>query len=129
MEDVYSISNITILKTRNSMAVYPIIRNNERLYELACYKLNYIKNERELFTNIVIYNILLNKKTNEIYNAHVINSENNNNIKHYYYSSKKKHFLLSSTGDEIKLWNISSKIITNELKNLWLSFHIFLSFI
>jgi len=116
MEDVYSISNIAILKVRNSMAVYPIIRNNERLYELACYKLNYIKNEREYFINIVIYDILLNKKTNEIYNAHVINSENNNNIKHYYYSSKKKHFLLSSTGDEIKLWNISSKTITNELK-------------
>ena len=45
MEDVYSISNLTIMKIRNSLAVYPIIRNNERLYELACYKLklNYIK--------------------------------------------------------------------------------------
>ena len=116
MEDVYSISNLTIMKIRNSLAVYPIIRNNERLYELACYKLNYFKNEKEYFFNIVIYNILLNKKTNEIYNAHVIKDEKNNNIKHYYYSSKKKHFLLSSTEDEIKLWNISSKIITNELK-------------
>ena len=91
MEDVYSISNIAILKIRNSLAVYPIIRNNERLYELACYKLKYIKNEREYFINIVIYDILLNKKTNEIYNAHVINDENNN-IKHYYYSSKKSIF-------------------------------------
>ena len=117
MEDVYSKSNIKILKTRNSMAVYPIIRNNERLYELTCYELNYINNEKEFFINIVIYNILLNKKTNKIYNAHVIKDVANNiNIKHYYYSSRKKHFLLSSTGDEIKLWNISSKIITNELK-------------
>ena len=119
MEDVYSKSNIKILKTRNSMAVYPIIRNNERFYELTCYESNYINNEKEIFINIVIYNILLNKKTNEIYNAHVIKDVANNiniNIKHYYYSSRKKHFLLSSTGDEIKLWNISSKIITNELK-------------
>ena len=66
---------------------------------------------------IYIYNILLNKKTNVIYKAHIKNNDNYiNNLKHYYYSSKKKHFLLSSSQYEIKLWNISSEIITNELK-------------
>ena len=115
IEEVYTISNIYILKTQNSIAVYPIIRNNERLYELACYKLCYL-GPSEGVLNIVMYNILLNKKTNVIYNAHVIKNNENNHIKHYYYSSRKKHFLLSSTDSEIKLWNISTEKITNELK-------------
>ena len=127
MKEFYSISNEKFYNQRNTVAVYPIIRNNERLYELACVKRGY-----DYHYNIVIYNILLNKKTNVIYNAHCKNNNNSyanlngqsyysinyyiNNLKHYYYSSKKKHFLLSSNGIEIKLWNISSNIITNELK-------------
>ena len=127
MKEFYSISNEKFYNQRNTVAVYPIIRNNERLYELDCVKRGY-----DYHYNIVIYNILLNKKTNVIYNAHCKNNNNSyanlngqsyysinyyiNNLKHYYYSSKKKHFLLSSNGIEIKLWNISSNIITNELK-------------
>ena len=118
MKEFYSISNKNIRKEKNTIAVYPIIRNNERLYELACVKYGH---------TIVIYNILLNKKTNEIYNTHCVKSQNSydtykyynysiNTLRHYYYSSKKKHFLLSSNDIEIKLWNISSEIITNELK-------------
>ena len=118
MKEFYSISNEKFYNQRNTVAVYPIIRNNERLYELACVKYGH---------TIVIYNILLNKKTNEIYNTHCVKSQNSydtykyynysiNTLRHYYYSSKKKHFLLSSNDIEIKLWNISSEIITNELK-------------
>ena len=37
-------------------------------------------------------------------------------IKHYYYSYSKKHLLLTSSEDKsIKLWNISSNPISNEL--------------
>ena len=118
MKDVNFIKNEKIIKNPNTIAVYPIIRNNERLYELACLK----KGEKrgsyeEMYNynyNIIIYNILLNKKTNEIYEAHLC--KNDISIKHYYYSSRKKHFLLSSNSNEIKLWNISSKVITNELR-------------
>ena len=67
MKEFYSISNEKFYNQRNTVAVYPIIRNNERLYELACVKRGY---------NIVIYNILLNKKTNVIYNAHCKNNNN-----------------------------------------------------
>ena len=110
LKEYYSIAKENFHNDRNCIAVYPIIRNNERLYELAC-----IKEDSNRYSNIVIYNILLNKKTNVIYNAH---GQNNSikNIKHYYYSSKKKHFLLSASKCEIKLWNISSEIITNEFK-------------
>ena len=110
LKEYYSIAKENFHNDRNCIAVYPIIRINERLYELAC-----IKEDRNRYSNIVIYNILLNKKTNVIYNAH---GQNNSieNIKHYYYSSKKKHFLLSASQCEIKLWNISSEIITNEFK-------------
>ena len=73
---------------------------------------------KEIAVIIIIqpYIIYYQKKTNVIYNAHNTKYGSNRNIKHYYYSSKKKHFLLSSTNIEIKLWNISSEIITNELK-------------
>ena len=39
MKDVNFIQNGKITKNRNTIAVYPIVRNNERLYELACGKL------------------------------------------------------------------------------------------
>ena len=110
MKEIYSISNDKFQNERNNIAVYPIIRNDERLYELACTKED---NNYNNYKNIVIYNILLKKKTNVIFNSHVNGSINN--LKHYYYSSEKKHFLLSSNQYEIKLWNISSEIITNEL--------------
>ena len=94
---------------QTNLAVYSIIRNNERLYELACCKIG-----TNSCTNIVIYNILLNKKTNAIYNL----DSGINTIKHYYHSTSKKHFLLSSNYNQIQLWNITSKIITKELELL-----------
>ena len=94
-----------------SLAVYSIIRNNKRFYELACAKRGkYINNTR--YYDIVIYDILLNKITNKISDAHY---EQIYNIKHYYYSSANKHFLLSSSQKSIGLWNISYNAITKEL--------------
>ena len=103
--DVNYISNGRFNLNKKMVAVYPIIRNNESIYELACPK--YGNNT----CNIDIYNILLNKKTNQIYKVNGII-----NIKHYYSSSSKKHFLLTSNYDyNIKIWNITQKIITKEL--------------
>ena len=70
MKEFYSISNEKFYNQRNTVAVYPIIRNNERLYELACAESD------PSCSNIVMYNILLNKRTNVIYNAHCKNNNN-----------------------------------------------------
>ena len=93
-----------------SVAVYSIIRNNKRFYELACGKREYINNNCNY--HILIYDILLNKITNKKSNAHY---DDIYNLKHYYYSKENKHFLLSSCNKSIKLWNISSNEITIEL--------------
>ena len=88
----------------NLLAVYSIIRNDEIIIELAFPSGG---------INIILYNALLKKKTNKIYASHL---DEIKSIKHYYYSHQKKHFLLSSSNKSIKLWNISSVLITNELK-------------
>ena len=108
IKDFDYISNNFNLNSTN-VAVYSIIRNNERLYELACCKIG--KRDKDDKYDIVIYNILLNKKTNAIYGVKFFET-----IKHYYHSSSKKHFLLTSNSQTIQLWNITSKIITRELK-------------
>jgi len=102
------------IELRNkSLAVYSIIRNNKRFYELACAKRGrYDKDRGYYYYHIVIYNILLNNISNKIHEAHF---DQINNIKHYYYSSANKHFLLSSNQKSIYLWNISSNAITKEL--------------
>lgn len=101
--DVNYYSNGRFNLNKKMVAVYPIIRNNECIYELAYHK-------KGINTGMIdIYNILLNKKTNQIYNVKTYN------IKHYYSSSSKKHFLLTSDNQEIELWNITQKIITKEL--------------
>ena len=69
-----------------SVAVYKIIRNNEIYYELT-YPDNIIG------YNIIIYDILLNKKTNTINNAH---QNNIYRIKHYYDSLSNNNILLTS---------------------------------
>ena len=90
------------------VTVYKRIKNKETLYELA-YPDNGILDGAE----IIIYNILLKKTTNKIHKAH---SKDILMIKHYYYSYSKKHLLLTSSLDKsIKLWNISSNPISNEL--------------
>ena len=97
-------SGILNLSDSKSVAAYSIIRNDEIIIELAFPSYG---------INIILYNALLQKKTNKIYGS---NLDGIISIKHYYYFHQKKHFLLSSSYKSIKLWNISSDLITNELK-------------
>lgn len=121
MQLVDHISNGKLSLYNNNVAVYSIIRDNERLYELACGKIGQYSTYYKYYNyDIVLYNIVKNKITNEICDAH---QGGLNSIKHYWYYPEKKHFLLSSCNysntyssyNSIKLWNISSIIITNEL--------------
>ena len=106
MKEIKTIANNLNIDFMKSVAVYKIKRNDEILYEIA-----YPDNKNGY--NINIYNLLLNKNTNIIKNAHL------NNIwiiKHYYDSLTKNHILLTSSKDKsIKLWNISSYPISNIL--------------
>ena len=102
MEEIKIIANNLYLTFIKSVAVYKIKRNDEILYEIA-----YPDNKNGY--NIIIYNLLLNKNTNIIKNAHLNNIYI---IKHYYDSLTKNHILLTSSEDKsIKLWNISSNQI------------------
>ena len=102
-----------------SVAVYCIIKNNERLYQMAyCKNKDYSENKKT--AHIIIYNLVLNKIENKIYNAHKYSKIDY--LKHYFNSSTKNHILLSSCSKhnyreyEIKLWNISSNPIIKILK-------------
>ena len=57
-----------------TVAVYCIIKNEERLYQMAYCKNKYYS-QYESPTHIIIYNLILNKIENKIYKAH-----NNNHI-------------------------------------------------
>ena len=102
---------------KNTVAVYCIIKNNERLYQMAYCKNKYYS-QYDYSSHIIIYNLVLNKIENKIYNAY--KSQSIDILKHYYNSSAKNHILLSSsTGNSnylTKLWNISSNPIINILK-------------
>lgn len=103
INDLRMINSINDLEViyGNTIAVYSIKRNNEILYELA-----YCDRSK----NIIIYNIILNKNTNIISNAH---SNYIYCIKHYYQSISKTHLLLTSSKDEsVKLWDISQMVIS-----------------
>ena len=111
-ENISNLKNINTIPTYSSItwtksvAVYTIIKNNEKKYELAY-------PDNNIGYNIIIYDLLLNKASDKIYGAH---SNSIHSIKHYYYSYVKKHLLLTSSADNsIKLWNISSNPILNEL--------------
>ena len=134
MENIMTISNS--FPTINTIAVYTIIRNNKIYYEIAYqafYTNYYSGNNNYRYYNINIHNILSNTVSNRIKNPH--NNFDLKDIKHYYHSLSKKHFLLTSAkyndnnssynqydkcyyyrnDISIKLWNISSNIITNEV--------------
>ena len=57
INEFYTLSNDKLENKRNTIAVYPIIRNNERLYELAC-----AKEDSRNYYHIALYNILSKKK-------------------------------------------------------------------
>ena len=134
MENIMTISNS--FPTINNIAVYTIIRNNKIYYEIAYQEFyidHYSGNQNYQYYNINIHNILSNTVSNRIKNPH--GYFNLKDIKHYYHSLSKKHFLLTSAkysdnkgnydqydkcyyysdSISIKLWNISSNIITNEV--------------
>ena len=114
------------MKSNKSVAIYSIIRNNKRCYELACVKKEDINNNNYNY-HLLIYDILLNKITNKKNNAHY---DEIYNLRHYYYSSEDKHFLLSSSEKSIRLWNISSNEITIELtiNNIYNNYQYYYSF-
>ena len=107
LRNINVISNDLDLTYMKSVAVFNLIKNNERFYEVA-----YPENENEF--NIIIYNLSLNKIESKINNAH---SDEIHKIKHYFNPSINSHILLSTSKDQsIKLWNISYIPITNILK-------------
>ena len=80
-----------------TVAVYCIIKNNKRVYQMAYPKYEYYCNNTyhnyEIGKcDIIIYNLITNKIDNQISEAHY---RRINNLKHYYDSFSKSHFLLS----------------------------------
>ena len=103
MKTINVVANNLGITHMKSVAVYKITKNTEILYELA-----YPDNKNGF--NIIIYNLISNKITNRLNNAH---KNPIHRIKHYYYASAKTHLLLTSSSDKsIKLWNISSNQIS-----------------
>ena len=106
LRNIDVISNDLSIQFTKSVAVYGKIKNNKILYEVA-----YPDNKNGY--NIIIFDLMLNKISNQIKNAH---SSNIYRIKHYFEPSLKNHLLLSSSRDKsIKVWNISENPITNIL--------------
>ena len=111
-ENLQFIEAIPVEEMRpKTVAVYSIIKNNKRLYQMAYpkYKFYYYGEHNKVEnSDIIIYNLTSNKIDNRIYEAHngIIN-----NIKHYYDSFTKCHFLLSISyinyNSEFKIWKIS----------------------
>ena len=110
---------------QKTVAVYCIIKNNKRLYQMAYpkYKFYFQHDYKNENSDIIIYNLTSNKIDNLICNAH---SGYITNIKHYYDSFTKSHILLSigskynnysgKSNIELKLWKIiSSNYIENIL--------------
>ena len=85
----------------NLVTVYCMIKNNERLYQIA-YAI-----EGALF----IYDLVKKKNENIIYLGFEIKK-----LQHYYNPSNKMHMLLFTSDNIIQLWNISSYPIMNILK-------------
>ena len=84
-----------------NFTVYSMIKNNERLYQMA-----YVKRTSNYIT---IYDLVKKKVENKIFINYNIGK-----IQHYYNSSNKNHYLLIS-GRKIQLWNITSNNIINIL--------------
>ena len=113
VENFQELKNIDVIFSEKlnikCVAVYCIIKNNERLYQMAYPK---YKSEQHR-SDIIIYNLILNKIENKI-----IKADNYEivDLKHYFDCSTKNHILLSSSSHSIKLWNISSNTIINILE-------------
>ena len=105
-KNINLISSINITYTK-SVAVYSINRNKSIFYEIA------FPDNKNGF-NVLIYDILTNKLSNKIINAHL---KQIHRIKHYYNSTDKNDLLLTSSEDKsVKIWNLLSNPISNILK-------------
>ena len=103
-----------------TVAVYCIIKNNKRVYQMAYpkYEYYYINNNKYGNSDIIIYNLITNKIDNQICDAH---GGNISTIKHYYDSFSKCHFLLSISNNfdscagwiyvSLKVWKINPNCI------------------
>ena len=83
----------------SDVAVYCIIKNNKRLYQMTG---SFNKNSKYY---IIIYDLVNKKRENLIYigeNVYI------NKIKHYYNPSDKMHMLLCFGGNVVQIWDISS---------------------
>ena len=108
MQNIDSIAIPNACFSINNAAVYCIIKNNERLYQIAFSYLDYNKN---FF--IMIYDLFKKKEENFI---HIGHGNNICKIQHYYNPSKKIHMLLCSCYKNIQIWDISSNPVINILK-------------
>ena len=82
----------------SDVAVYCIIKNNKRLYQMT----GSFNNNSKYY--IIIYDLVNKKRENLIY----IGDAYINKIKHYYNPSDKMHMLLCFGGNVVQIWDISS---------------------
>ena len=95
-----------------TVAVFCIIKNNKRLYQMAYPKCK-IYDQYNKQTYIIIYNIITNKIDNLI---NCRGREPIQKLKHYYDSFKKRHILLGIQFPEcISLWNITPSTYIEEI--------------
>lgn len=95
-----------------TVAVFCIIKNNKRLYQMAYPKCK-IYDQYNKQSYIIIYNIITNKIDNLI---NCRGREPIQKLKHYYDSFKKRHILLGIQFPEcISLWNITPSTYIEEI--------------
>ena len=95
-----------------SVAVYCIIKNNKRLYQMA-YPKNKIYDQYNKQSYIIIYNLISNKIDNLI---NCRGGEPIYKLKHYYDSFTKRHILLGIQFSYcISLWNITPSNYIEEI--------------
>ena len=93
-----------------TVAVYCIIKNNKRLYQMAYPAYSNYNNK---YTHIIIYNIISNKIDNLIHchrDSSIIIK-----LKHYYNSFTKRHFLLGIQSNVCSIWDITPSNYIKEI--------------
>jgi len=93
-----------------TVAVYCIIKNNKRLYQMAYPAYS---NYNSKYTHIIIYNIISNKIDNLIHCYH--DSSIIIKLKHYYNSFTKRHFLLGIQSYVCSIWDITPSNYIQEI--------------
>ena len=112
-DNIKNIDTILVMQNQpKTVAVYCIIKNNKRLYQMAYPK--YIKyNKYDKQSYIIIYDLISNKIDNLI---HCRGNFPIYKLKHYYDSFTKRHFLLGIQFSQcISLWNITPSNYIEEI--------------